>query len=58
MQDTKGKALENKKGLKKVHESKQRCRHCGEVTSKETSYSSGHSEYDHERGPMGCAIKG
>ncbi len=55
MSKEKDKAIEKKKGLKKVHQSVRHCRHCGEVVSKEVRHESGHNEYDHERThPLVC----
>lgn len=59
MQSTREKALKKKSGLKKVSQSTESCRHCGETTSKHVRYDSGHREYDHERNhPLSCGLKG
>lgn len=43
--------------LKKVHHSKEFCRHCGKETSRSVRHESGHREYDHEREELAVKSK-
>lgn len=46
--NSKDKALA-KHTMKKVHQSVEYCKHCGEKISTHIRHESGHREYDHER---------
>lgn len=58
--DKKAHALKHRTGEKlvKTHHSSEYCAHCGTKTRMNTTYESGHREYDHVDAPRGMGIKG